>query len=681
MKFLNYFHVNIAVLLLFFSTPALSSSDKDDLFSLSLQELLQVEVYTASQEVETAAESAAIISVITAKQLKEWGIISLHDVMSYLPGIAKSETYLGQTTQTFRGINPGIFNNKSLYLINGHPSYESLFGSTLLDYIPIELVERIEVVRSPASVLYGTNAISGVINIITKQGTENDNLATIRAGSNSHSYGSIVHHSENLTMSASLQKDDGYNYSGTKDEFGNDVDLDYQYDLNNIFIDSYGDNWRINAAILAREKAAYGINPWVWQNGTFESYIGYLDANKKYKFDKTEINFWLRYDVSDKDIYAGEFPYPASLSDCRAYNIPTTPVDPCVLANPQNRTDTNSVVTNTVQRGTFEVQLKEEIREGLNYIVGINFEHQKSDPLLFKYVSDGTLNRPAFAEEQQAYTVAAYSQFLYKYNKDTQYIVGLRGENNSDADSSGFMPRLGVTHQIIPNTYIKLLYSEAFRTPMFIEKYVNLPNVLVGDEDLKREKIKSFEIGIESQIDKQNQLQIALYQLDLEDEILRFPSSTTPATEYVNGDGKEMQGIELEWRSILSDKFELILNASYVDGEDKSLGEEDAPFIANQLANAILSYRMSSRWNMTLSTQYVGERDVVSSITDVRSTLDSYQLFNLTTVYKVKQHTMRLILNNLTDEEYSYPEPVRRKVSDVPGGADFSAYAEYQYAF
>jgi len=681
MKFLNCFHANIVVLSLLFSSTALSGSDDEDLFSLSLQELIQVEVYTASQEAESAAESAAIISVITGKQLKEWGIINLHDVMSFMPGIVKNETYLGQTTQTFRGVNPGLFNNKSLYLINGHPSYESLFGSTLLDYIPIELVERIEVVRSPASVLYGTNAVSGVINIITKQGVENENLATLRLGSNSHGYGSIVHHSKNLTMSASVQKDDGYNYNGTKDEFGNEVDLEYQYDLKNVFVDSYGDSWRINAAFFAREKALYGVNPWVWQNGLFETYVGYLDANKKYKFDTTEINFWLRYDVSDKDISAGEFPYPASLTDCRAYNIPTTPVDPCILGNPQNRTDTNSVVINTVHRSTFEVQLKDDISEGLNYILGVNFEHQKSDPLLINYVSDGGLNRPAYSEKKQTYTVAAYSQFMYKYNDDTQYILGLRGENNSDSDSSGFMPRLGVTHQIIPNTYIKLLYSEAFRSPMFIEKFVQLNNVLVGNEDLKRETIQSFEVGLDSQIDKQNQLQVAIFKLHLEDEILRIPSSTTPATEYVNGEGKKMHGLEFEWRSILSEHFELIFNASYIDGEDKSLNEDDAPLIANQFANAILTYHISSRWNMTLSTQYVGERDVVSSITDVRSTLDSYQLFNLATVYKAKQHSLRLIFNNLTGEDYSYPEPVRRKVADVPGGADFSAYAEYQYAF
>ena len=681
MKLLSYFHVNSVVLFLLFSSPVLSRTDDEYLFSLSLQELLQVEIYTASQEVETAAESAAIISVITSKQLKEWGIISLHDVMSFMPGVVKGETYIGQTTQTFRGITPGLFNNKALYLINGHPSYESLFGSTLLDYIPIEMVDRIELIRNPASVLYGTNAISGVINIITKQGDDNDDLVTIRGGSNSHKYASVAHHSKNLSMAASVQRDDGYRYTGTLDEFSNTVDLDYQYDYENIFIDAYGDDWRINAAIFSREKALYGINPWVWQNGIFDTQVGYLDANKKYTFDTAELNLWLRYDVSDKNIYVDAFPFPADLNECRAYNIPTIPFDQCVLANPQNRADTASTVLNSVQRASIEIQFKDKLSDKLSYISGVSVEKQQSDPLLFVYQSNGGLNRPAYADDQDTSTVAAYAQLRYKQNEDTQYVAGLRGENNTEAGSSGFLPRLGVTHQVVPKTYLKILYSEAFRTPMFIEKFVSLQNVLVGDEDLKRETISSFEIGLDSQLNKKNQLQIAVYKLDLEDEILRFPSQTSPATVYLNGEGKEMQGVEAEWRSILSEKLELILNAAYVDGDDNSLGEVDAPLIANETANAILTYHLSSNWNITLSTQYIGDKDVVSSVTNVRSTINSYQLYNLATVYTMKQHRVRLILNNLSDEEYSYPEPVRRKVTDVPGGGEFSAYAEYQFSF
>lgn len=681
MGYYNFRRLSLILTTWFLAGQTYADDKFEDFLGLSLKELIEVEIYTASQETEKAAESPATISVITAQNLKDWGIVSLHDALSLLPGINKNETYLGQTTQTFRGVTPGLFNNKSLYLINGHPSYESLFGSTLLDYIPIELVERIEVVRSPASVLYGTNAISGVINIITKQGPDNKNTATIRGGSNSHKYGSLVYHSENLTMASSAQRDAGYEYSGTNDEFGNPVNMDYRYDVENLFIDGYGENWRVNAAIFDREKALYGVNSWVWQSGTFETYVGYLDANKKFKISTGEMNIWLRYDISDKDLHISNFPYPADLAECRSLNIPTTPFDPCVLANPQNRTDTSSNVINKVERYSLEVQFKDHINEQLGYIIGASFETQKSDPLLINYSSDASLNQPAFADKHETDTSAAYAQAKYKASDDIVFSIGIRGESGSESGSSGLMPRLGASYQVIPDTYIKIQYSEAFRTPTFIEKYVSLPNVLIGDETLKRETIKTFEIGLDSQLSDHNHLQLSVYTLDLEDEILRFPSTTGPATEYRNGEGKEMQGVEVEWNSLLAHKLKLTLNASYVDGKDKSLGENDAPIIANELANAILTYYINSHWNITLTAQYIGEKDVVSSTTNQRSTIDSYQLFNIASVYNIKQHEFRLIVTNLSDEEYSYPEPVRRITMDVPGGTDLAAYAQYQYRF
>jgi outer membrane cobalamin receptor len=667
--------IKVALISLLFTTSL--QANEADLFSLSLEELMQVEIYTASQEMETAAESPATTSVITAKQLKEWGVLSLHDVMSFLPGIVKNETYLGQTTQTFRGVTPGIFNNKSLYLINGHPSYESLFGSTLLDYIPIEIVERIEVVRSPASVLYGTNAVSGVINIITKQGTDSKNTVSVRAGSNSHKYGSIVHHSDQLSMAASVQRDNGYQFSGTTDEFTNPVDLDYRYDVENLFIDSYGDDWRINIGFFDREKALYGVNPWIWQTGIFETYTGYLDANKKWTTDSGETNIWLRYDVSDKDIHVGAFPFPATAAECTAFNIPgPTPPGSC----DGTRTDTSSTVMNKVERYSVELQHKNQLTSELSYIIGLTLEHQKSDPLIFVFDSDNTLNRTAIADPKDTNTSAIYAQAKYQMNEDTLFIAGIRGEDNSDSGSSDLMPRVGITHQIIPDTYIKLLYSEAFRTPMFIEKFVQLPSVLIGDENLNREVIKTLELGLESQINKSNRIQLALYTLDLDDEILRV-LGTPPATIYVNGGGKEMQGLEIEWKSIMAEKVELTLNSSYVDGEDKSLNEKDAPFIANVTANAILTYHIKNNWSATLSTQYVGQRDTVLATTSQRITLESYQLVNFSTVYRKKEHEVRLTLNNITDEVYSYPEPIRRQVVDVPGGADTTAYLQYNYTF
>ncbi len=664
------------------SESASEDSSLEHLLSLPFKDLMQIEIFTANQQFEKASESPSITSVITAQQLKDWGITNIHDALSYLPGIMKTETYLGQTTQTFRGVTPGLFNNKSLYLINGHPAYESLFGSTLVDYIPVEIIERIEVVRSPASVLYGTNAVSGVINIITKQSDLETSQFKLRAGSFGHSYLSASHQSQGLTVSGSIKRDDGYDYNGTLDEWNNPVDFPYKNNLENLYVDSYGDDWRVNLGYFNQSKAKFGINPWVWQTGDFDSYSAYLDANKNFTFDSATLNIWFRYDLSDKDIGAGEFPFP---QDCSSYILPA---GPCAGSNPTNR-DTHSTVTNRVQRYSAEIQFKDNLNNKTSYIIGGSTHIEKLDPLIFNYDIDGIINPNGapISESQETSTTAIYAQLKYQPIEDLILVAGIRGEKEDDSGSSGLVPRFGATYHIHQDTYIKAMYSEAYRTPVFIEKYVLLPGVLFGNEELEREAIKTFELALDTQINSTNHLQLTLFTLSFEDEILRVPApAPSSATEYINGEGKDMSGFEIEWKSVLDDKFELIANTSYTSGEDNSLGEDTAPLIAEKTANLILSYNINPKWKATFNNQYVGEKETVftrlqtPSIVE-RTTIDSYVLSNINIQHMHKQHEVQLTWNNIFDEDYTYPEPVRLNIPEVPGGPGSSVYLSYSYSF
>ena len=104
-------------------------------------------------------------------------------------------------------------------------------------FVPIEIIERIEVIRGPGSVLYGTNAMAGVINIITKQGGGNQGELTGRAGSDGYYYAQGQFMGDQFTIAASTRDDDGYDYSGTLDELGVPVDRDLYLGTDNIFID------------------------------------------------------------------------------------------------------------------------------------------------------------------------------------------------------------------------------------------------------------------------------------------------------------------------------------------------------------------------------------------------------------------------------------------------------------
>ncbi|HIC43348.1 MAG TPA: hypothetical protein EYO73_03375, partial [Sulfurimonas sp.] len=509
---------------------------------LSLEELMNIEITTASHEKEKTSESLAIVSVLTSTQLEQMGAINLYEALSFLPGIQLNETYIGYTVLTFRGINPGLYNNKALFMINGHPVHEKLFGSSHLEFIPLEMIDRIEVVRSPASVLYGTNAISGVVNVITKKGVDFTSSITTRVGSNNHYYGNFNIHDTHISMSASYQNDDGYTYEGVKDELGQDINKDYQNDLANFFIDMNYEQWRVQVGYYQSKKEKLGLSPIIQHGGIndFESY--YFDVNKAFTIGDAELNIWLRYDDMEKSLETQKFPHP-------------------VTGNPIH-------AKNRVRRYSTEVQYKDYSLENLDYIIGLSAEYDKNDPTLFYDQTDGSIHPfSPIKESQSVSNIALYSQVKYMIDDQLTGIAGVRLDHNSDTDSA-INPRLGLNYEYIPETYFKLLYSEAYRSPVFVEKYPDVPGVLKGDLDLKREKISTFELGLDTQINNSNSLQITSFYAVLKDQIIR-QASNLGGSEYVNGERLTTYGLETQLNSILNKKTELMLNASYVDGKQE----------------------------------------------------------------------------------------------------------------
>ncbi len=624
---------------LLLSSFALLAEDVD-YFDLALEDLLNLKIYTASQEEESTASTPATTSVITAEQLTQWGVNNLYEALSFLPGIVLNETYMGYSVLTFRGVTPGLYNNKALFMINGQPAHEALFGSSHLEYIPLEMVERIEVVRSPASALYGTNAISGVVNVITKQ---QGNQANIKLGSNNHTYASLVHHIDKLSISMSSLRDDGYSYSGTEDELGNPVDFDYNEARDNIFIDYRPEGWRISAAYYEVTKAKFGLNPIIYHHGDNHFETLQLSLNRYQDIGKGTLNLWLRYDDMDKELDAESFP---------------------PLNNPVS-------IVNTVKRSSAEIQYKYPLSSTSNIIVGSSYEKNKSDPMVFIDSSDGSINPLSpFTDNKESHNTAIYAQIKQNFSTKLTAVLGLRSENDHDSGSSGLIPRLGISYEFIPASYLKILYSEAFRTPVFLEKYADVPNILNGDINLEREKIQTYEIGLNSRINKSNTIAVTAFHLDLSDEITRRPADPA-GTEYYNAPGRTMYGIEAEWKSMLTEKASLDFNLSYIDGEEDVF--DAAPFIANYTMNIMLNYQLFSTFDISVSNQTISAKDYILTSNETGE-VDGYNLTNLVLNYHPKNYEVSLILRNIFDENYTYPEPVRRNIAEIPGGAGATAY-------
>src|SRR5450755_4753407 len=159
------------------SSQAPPSGGGSDLGALDLESLLSTKVITASKFSENMADAPGIISVISQDELRRFGGTTLAEVLERVPGLSIASAYFtDRSLVAARGDQTKINGGHILFLINGRPTREVLEGgliSDLLEAFPVNALEKIEVIKGPGSVLYGSNAFSAVVNLITKKAEGN----------------------------------------------------------------------------------------------------------------------------------------------------------------------------------------------------------------------------------------------------------------------------------------------------------------------------------------------------------------------------------------------------------------------------------------------------------------------------------------------------------------------------
>ena len=167
------------------SACAADDINPNDLLNLSLEQLGNIEVTSVSKRAEKASEAAAAIFVVTNEDIMRSGATSIPEVLRIVPGLSVAQSGSHQWDITSRGSNDQ-FANKLLVLIDGRTVYTPFFSGVFWDVqdVPLEDIERIEVIRGPGATLWGANAVNGVINIITKTAKDTQGaFASASAGS------------------------------------------------------------------------------------------------------------------------------------------------------------------------------------------------------------------------------------------------------------------------------------------------------------------------------------------------------------------------------------------------------------------------------------------------------------------------------------------------------------------
>lgn len=165
--------------------PAWPQATPPDLTSLSLEDLLNTKVTSVSKTEQKISRTASAIFVITAADIGRSGATNIPDLLRMVPGVDVAQIGANTWAISPRGLN-GRFSNELLVMVDGRTVYTPTFGGVLWDTLdlPLEDIERIEVIRGPGGTVWGANAVNGVINIITKKASETKGAMVVAGGGN-----------------------------------------------------------------------------------------------------------------------------------------------------------------------------------------------------------------------------------------------------------------------------------------------------------------------------------------------------------------------------------------------------------------------------------------------------------------------------------------------------------------
>ena len=173
---------------------------------MNIEDLMNVEVTSVSRQRQPLSKTAAADYVITPDDIQRSGATNIPDLLRMVPGMDVAQINSNSWAISARGLN-GLFSNELLVMVDGRTVYLPSFGGVYWDALdlPLEDIARIEVIRGPGGTIWGTNAVNGVVNIITKKASDTQGAMVVLGGGGAHREFSTVQYGGQLGKSVSYR--------------------------------------------------------------------------------------------------------------------------------------------------------------------------------------------------------------------------------------------------------------------------------------------------------------------------------------------------------------------------------------------------------------------------------------------------------------------------------------------
>jgi iron complex outermembrane receptor protein len=618
-----------------------SNSTSNQLVDVPFEQLVTLEVSSASRYPQQISEAPSAAVVVTAEEIRTYGHRTLADVLRSMPGLYISSdhswSYIG-----VRGFSrPGDYNSRVLLLVDGYRVNDNVYNQAYVGnefLVDVDMIERVEFIPGPGASAYGDNAFFGVINVITKSASSlNGSTVTAEAGSHDsykagYRYGGRLDNGAELVMSAT-----GYHSEGRDwffPEFGataHGVDTE-QY--GKLFAKFTYQGWALEAGYMKRPKlnpaAPYGT---LFDDKRMETVDTQAFVNASYYdalSDKLDVSGNFYYGIYN---YDGNYPYATTL------NVDETRGQ---RAGGELRLISTAVSDHKVMGG---IEYQQDLRQ-----VQRNFD---TSPLFF-YTNVNTT--------QNKYGIFVQDEITLR--DDLLLNAGVRYDHYSMSGGT-VNPRLALIYHPFAGNSLKLIYGSAYRAPnayeMFYGSATEPASSQKGNPALQEETMRTYEAVLEQTFKEGWHSTFSLYHYQVNNLITQITDPIDGKLVFVNQDKINTTGVELSVDKTWHNGLQMKGNVSYQEAKNALTDRllVNSPRVLGKLA---LSAPLPGHaWRTGLELQYTGPRR--TNLDEV----DDYTLVNLTLTRNnwLRGLDVSFSAYNLFDKKYADPADPGNFIQDV----------------
>ncbi len=533
--------------------PAFAGNDanavSDDLFDMSLEQLMGVSISVASKKSEKTIEAPGIVVVVPREEMILYGDRSLFQLLQRQPSVYTRRSFVyGQSMAGFRGDLSAHSETHTLLLLNGRPIRESAqsINSAVYMGFPLEAMESLELIRGPGSVLYGTNAFTGVVNLRTRQiPDENELIVSSMAGS----------HDYYQTSVSGAGRFGDFGYVGA-------VRLMNQRGHDYSMIDGLG----VPGSDHVRDESFSGVLHLEHQDLRIDVFAADLDA-----FALGVQPFWFipKHTIRTRRLFVNTA-YRLDLHE-RMY------VELNATYNLQENTLGSPAITRI---GTNTSDVLGEITLFANPTDNSNIVMGYLQEYLTNYAPDDDLQQTIVDYRSQPRSY--YAQGDYKFGDWVKLIAGMQWQKSGQGFED-IISRQGIILTPFDNWGVKIMKGEAFRAPIAIETYLSDP-VLVGNLNLEPEIITTYDAQLFYQ-DEKTYAAVTYFNSLIKKQIV-FDTSVVP-TSYKNGGEQKFDGVEFECKHFMTPEWHVLGSFMYQnDKADSDINPTVVPHTMLKLGTA-----------------------------------------------------------------------------------------------